>query len=90
MSLSKIPTDDQDQEDHRGGREQSDSNLFSQSNKAPSNRPARLTARIEFGGPQFLLRGIETKRTVYNTCACCGQPQEWTVSPVGSASRASV
>jgi hypothetical protein len=82
MSLSKIPPDDQGREDHRVGREQSDSNLFSHSNEASSSRPARLTARIEFGRPQFLLRGIETKRTVYNTCACCGQPQERTVSPV--------
>jgi hypothetical protein len=63
----KIPTDDQGQEDHRGGHEQSDSNLSSQSNEASSSRPARLTARIEFRGPQFPLLGIETKRAAYNT-----------------------
>jgi hypothetical protein len=72
MSLSKYATDDRGQEDHRGGREQSDSNLFSESNEASIGRSARLTAQIEFGGPQFLLRGIETKRAAYNTCAFCG------------------
>jgi hypothetical protein len=61
MSLSKYATDDQGQEDHRGGHEQSDSNLFSENNEATSSRPARLTTRIEFGRSQFLLRGIETK-----------------------------
>jgi hypothetical protein len=82
MSLSKYAADDRGQENQRGGQEQSDCNLSSQSNEPSGSRPARLTARIEFGGTQFLLRGIETKRTAYNTCACCGQPQEWTVSPV--------
>jgi hypothetical protein len=49
MSLSKYAADDRGQENQRGGHEQSDSNLFSQSNEASSSRPARLTARIEFG-----------------------------------------
>jgi hypothetical protein len=61
MSLSKYATDDRGQKDHRGGHEQSGNNLFSESNEASSSRPARLTARIEFGRPQFPLRGIETK-----------------------------
>jgi hypothetical protein len=82
MSSSKYATNDQAQENHHGGHQQSGSNLFSESNEASSSRPAELTARIEFGRPQFLLRGIETKRTAYNTCACWGQPQERTVSPV--------
>jgi hypothetical protein len=58
MSLSKYTTNDRGQEDHRGGNEQSGHNLFSESNEAPSSRLARLTARIEFGGTQFLLRGV--------------------------------
>jgi hypothetical protein len=61
MSLSEYATDDRGQENHRGGHEQPDSNLFSESNEASSSRPARLTARIEFGRPQFPLLGIETK-----------------------------
>jgi hypothetical protein len=53
MSSSKYATNDQAQENHRGGHEQSGSNLFSESNEASSSRPAELTARIEFGRPQF-------------------------------------
>ena len=41
------------------GQKQSGNNFFSQSNAASSSRPAKLTARIEFGGPQFLLRGVD-------------------------------
>jgi hypothetical protein len=62
MSLSeyasKYAADDRGQENQRGGQEQSDGNLSSQSNEASSSRPARLTARIEFRGAQFLLRGV--------------------------------
>jgi hypothetical protein len=57
--LSKYATDDRGQKDRRGGQEQSGNNLFSQSNAASSSRSARLTARIEFGGPQFLLRCVD-------------------------------
>jgi hypothetical protein len=31
-----------------------------------------LTARIEFGGPQFLLRGVDGNAQVYNTCVYAG------------------
>ena len=57
--LSKYATDDQDQKDQRSGQEQSGNNLFTQRNAAPSGRFARLTAQIVFGGPQFLLRGVD-------------------------------
>jgi hypothetical protein len=53
MRLSKYATDDQGQEDHRGGNEQAGRNLLPESNEVSSSRPARLTARIEFRGPQF-------------------------------------
>jgi hypothetical protein len=57
--LSKYATDDGGQKDRRAGQQQSGNNLFTQSNAASSSRFARLTARIEFGGPQFLLRGVD-------------------------------
>ena len=66
--LSKYATDDGGQKDRRAGQQQSGNNLFTQSNAASSSRFAGLTARIEFGGPQFLLRGVDDgNRTAYNT-----------------------
>jgi hypothetical protein len=69
MNLSKYATDDRGQENHRGGNEQSGSNLFPESYEASSSRSTRLTARIEFGEPQFLLRGVDDGKEPYNTCA---------------------
>jgi hypothetical protein len=40
------------------GEEQPGNNLFSHSAAASSSRLARLTARIEFGGPRFLIRSL--------------------------------
>jgi hypothetical protein len=57
--LSKYATDDRGQKDQRNGQEQSGNNLSSQRDAASSSRSARLTARIEFGGPQFLLQGVD-------------------------------
>jgi hypothetical protein len=57
--LFKYAADDRGQKDHRSGQKQSGNNLFSQSDATSSSRPAKLTARIEFGGPQFLLRGVD-------------------------------
>jgi hypothetical protein len=54
--LSKYATDDRGQKDQRNGQEQSGNNLFSQRNAASSSGFARLTAQIEFGGPQFPLQ----------------------------------
>jgi hypothetical protein len=62
MTLSKYAADDQGQEYNRGGNEQPRRNLFLESNKASGSRPARLTARIEFGGAQFLLRASMMER----------------------------
>jgi hypothetical protein len=53
MGLLKCAPDDRGQEDHCGGQQQSANNPASQSNGASSNWLTRLTARIEFGGPQF-------------------------------------
>jgi len=57
--LSKYATDDRGQKDQRNSQEQSGNNLSSQRGAASSTRSARLTARIEFGGPQFLLQGVD-------------------------------
>jgi hypothetical protein len=46
-------------------------------NERGGNRYVRPTAAAP-----HLDSTIETKRTAYITCACCGQPQESTVSPV--------
>jgi len=70
--FSKYATDDQGKKDHRSDQEQSGNNLFSQSSPESSSRSARLTARVEFGGPQFVLWGVgHGKRTAYNSCAYC-------------------
>src|SRR5258705_13788179 len=63
MGLSKCAADDRGQKNHRGGQEHSRDYLSPQSNAASSSRPTRLTARIEFGGPQFHYG----HRTHYNT-----------------------
>jgi hypothetical protein len=72
MDLSKCATDNQRQEDYRGGQEQSSDNLASQSNAASSHRPTKLTSRIKFGRPQFLLQWYRSPtRADYCIDTCC-------------------
>jgi hypothetical protein len=55
---------------HYGREKQSGNNLFAEGTTASSARPARITARIEFGGPQFLIRSGDDgneKRPAHNT-----------------------
>jgi hypothetical protein len=72
MPSSKYATDDQGQENYGAGNEQSGNNVFPPSNEASNSRPARLTARIEFGRPHYCYGASMMERTFVTPAPAAG------------------